>query len=95
MEYTKSIIAELFNSFTHWVYVHLDYIIGISLSVFCFKISGWGSFTLNLLSRITLGVGVALLSAFGVTVYKVMLEEKVVSWLKKKKNKKEKSEQQK
>ena len=104
MEYAKSFVAELVNAFTHWVYVHIDYIIAIMLSMFCFRVSGWGTFTLNLLSRITLGVGVGLLTAFAVTVYKVLLEKKVIDFIekkkkqwqdKKKKNKKEKSEQQK
>lgn len=94
METVKHVSEGILLTVLHWVYVHLDYVIGIPLAVFCYKASGWGTATLNLLARISLGVGVALLSAFAVTVYKVLLEEKVSKWLKKKKDKKEKSEAQ-
>jgi len=93
MEYTRNLIQLSLISLWLWFYHNLEYTLSIPLSILAFQQSNKiGSQVADLLGRMTFGVGVGLLTAFAVTVYKVKWEKKVIKWLEEKKNKKEKSE---
>lgn len=88
MEGTKHYTAEIVIVILENIAIAIKYLlsyIGVPLAVFCFKASGWGTATLDVLTRISFGVGVGLLTAFCVTVYKALLEDKIIAYLKEKK----------
>ena len=87
MELIKYNIEYALTGIGHWAYVKIDYILSISLALWA--TSRWGIEALSLLGKLVMGVGIGLLTAFAVTVYRVFAEPKITSWLKKKKEKKE------
>jgi hypothetical protein len=95
MEGVRHYFEFMFLSIWLWFYHNLEYTLSIPVSIFVFKSTSRIGYQLaELAGRMTFGVGVGLLTAFVVTVYKVKWEKKVIKWLEEKKDKKEKSEAQ-